>query len=601
MFKHSIGQSAAILNSDFVALLIVEDMRIVWGNAALHRILGYDPDELIGQPIRMLFLDQESYESFRREANSAIANGNSYSGTIPQQRKDGTTGWYEFNVSSLVGEPDAIVGAIVDRTAWYRTARELQESESRYRSVVEDQIEVISRLLPDGTFLFVNDVYCRVFGKSADELVGNHCWQPIAHPDDLPMIEAKLREMSQDHPVVTIENRVFDGNGDVRWMQFVNRGFYGVDGVLKEIQSVGRDITKLKQVELNLRESEERLQRAQSVARIGSFAMGSDTETFSMTKETARLFDLDDTGVTTFVEWFARVHPDDQRNVEIAWRAALRGAPYDMTYRIVVQGQIRWIRAMADLQFDVDGQLIRAVGTVQDISDLKQIESDLRESDERLEMALAGSELVIWDWKIPEHKVTAGNRWFELLGYTKAELGDDEADWMNLINPKGLQALKQKLLSHLHGETASFESELQLRHKDGHWVSVEARGKVTRRLKDNAPLRMVGTILDVSQRKRLNEEGLNLLKRIEALIRESSSHSLGKADEKKSVENLTKRQRQVLGMIASGMTSAEIGRRLHLSTATVISHRRNLMATLGLHSTAEVTRFAIDHGLLTSN
>jgi len=601
VFKHSIGQSAAILNSDFVALLILEEMRIVWGNAALHRILGYDLDELIGQPTSKLFLDQESYESFRREAYSAIAGGETYSGIIPQKRKDGSTGLYEFNVSGLVGEPDTIIGAIVDRTAWYRTAQRLQESESRYRSVVEDQTEVISRLLPDGTFLFVNDVYCRVFGKSVDELVGSHCWQPIAHPDDLPMIEAKLREMSQEHPVVTIENRVFDGNGNIRWMQFVNRGFYDVDGALKEIQSVGRDITKLKQVELNLRDSEEMLRRAQSVARIGSFAMDKDTESFSMTKETARLFDLDDTGVTTFAEWFARVHPEDQCKVETAWRAALRGAPYDMTYRILVQGRIRWIRAMADLQFDVDGKLDRAVGTVQDISDLKQIESDLRESDERLEMALAGSELVIWDWKIPERKITAGKRWFDLLGFHQEELGDDEADWLDLINPKDLQYLKQKLSSHLQGEIASFESELQLRHKDGHWVSVEARGKVTRRDKDNAPLRMVGTILDVSQRKRLNEEGLNLLKRIEALIRESSSPQLGKTEEKNAAQKLTKRQRQVLGMIASGMTSAEIGKRLHLSTATVISHRRNLMATLGLHSTAEVTRFAIDHGLLVND
>lgn len=112
------------------------------------------------------------------------------------------------------------------------------------------------------------------------------------------------------------------------------------------------------------------------------------------------------------------------------------------------------------------------------------------------------------------------------------------------------------------------------------------------------PLRMVGTLLDVSQRKRLNEEGRDLLKRIEKLIRENTSRGPVKTENGKSSENLTKRQRQILGMIAAGMTSAEIGKQLHLSTPTVISHRRNLMAKLDLHSTAEVTRFAIDHGLL---
>jgi PAS domain-containing protein len=147
--------------------------------------------------------------------------------------------------------------------------------------------------------------------------------------------------MTPSNPVVTIENRVLVANDEMRWMQFINRGFFDTAGILKETQAVGRDITMLKQMEANLRESEETLQRAQAVGRIGSFTMANDTETFRITQETARLFGLGDSGVTTFAEWFSRVHPDDQGNVETAWRAALNGAPYDMIYRIVVEGQTR--------------------------------------------------------------------------------------------------------------------------------------------------------------------------------------------------------------------------------------------------------------------
>ena len=599
MLEELIGQSAAILNSDFIAIAIVKDRHIVWANAALHRILGYDPDELIGQATRNLYLDQDSYETFGREAYSLISVGKTYSGTIPMKRKDGSTGWYEFNISSLGGNSDMAVGAIIDRTASYQDRIKLEVNELLYRSVLEDQTEAIGRFLPDGTFVFVNDAFCRLFGKPADELIG-HRWHPVAHPDDIPMIESRLSQMSAENPVVIIENRVFVVGGELRWMQFVNRGGYDVDGNLKEIQSVGRDITKLKQIEANLRESEDTSRRAQAVGRIGSFTLDYHTEVFRITEETARLFDLENTGLTTFAEWFARVHPDDQSKVETAWRAALLGAPYDMTYRIVVQSQIRWIKALAELQFDDQGHLAKAVGTVQDISEYKQIEFKLRESDEQLEMALLGSGLVLWDWTIPERKVTAGNRWFELLGYTKEELGNEEADWMNLINPKDLESFSQKISAHLQGETAQFESQHQLRHKDGHWVSVEVAGKVTLRDADHKPLRMVGTILDISQRKRLNEEGLELLKKIECLIRENTTHSPPSSEKTAKAESLTKRQRQIIGMIAAGMTSADIAKHLNLSTATVISHRRNLMAKLKLHSTAEVTHFAIDHGLLTN-
>jgi len=474
MFKKSLGQSAAIINSNFIAIVMVKHRHIVWANTAMHRIFGYQPDELLRQPIRKLFPDQESYETFGREVYSSIAENGTYTGTIPQKRKDGTTGFYEFSISSLAGYPDVMVGAIIDRTSSHQSVQQLEARELRYRSVVEDLTEVISRFLPDSTLVFVNDVYCRLFGKKYDELIGQR-WTPLAHPDDIPMIKAKLREMTPDHPVVTIENRVLVAGGELRWMQFVNRGFFDASGSLKEMQAVGRDITKLKQAEANL-----------------------------------------------------------------------------------------------------------------------------RESDEQLELALAGSGLVLWDWNISERKVMAGKRWVELLGYTNEELGTDEDDWMALINPKDLERFRLKLEAHLQGETADFESEHRLRHHDGHWVPVEARGKVIRRDKDNSPLRMVGTIQDITQRKRLNEEGMDLLKQIELLIRESSSRSPVKVVTGNAAENLTKRQRQILGMIAEGMTSAEIGKRLHLATPTVISHRRNLMAKLDLHSTAEITRFAIDHGLIAS-
>ena len=109
---------------------------------------------------------------------------------------------------------------------------------------------------------------------------------------------------------------------------------------------------------------------------------------------------------------------------------------------------------------------------------------------------------------------------------------------------------------------------------------------------------MVGTVLDVTQRKRLNDEGIALLKRIESLIRETSNNTPAETANSEALESLTKRERQILTMIAGGMTSAQIGKELKLATNTIISHRQNLMTKLDLHSTAEVTRFAMENGLM---
>ena len=126
--------------------------------------------------------------------------------------------------------------------------KELLAREKRYRDVVEDLTEVISRFKKDGTLTFVNETYCRFFGIVSEKAVGRK-WHPVAYEDDVGQIEKELQMLSKDHPVVVIENRVWDAQGNLVWMQFVNRGFFNGDGELCEVQSVGRDITELKEKE----------------------------------------------------------------------------------------------------------------------------------------------------------------------------------------------------------------------------------------------------------------------------------------------------------------------------------------------------------------
>lgn len=582
--------------------VVSSDGIIRYTNAAFDAMFGYVPGELIGKHVAVLNAPADrSAEEVAAEITKAIVSNSEWQGEILNRRKDGSV----FLTFARVGKKhvarygEVWISVRQDITAERVATTALQASEARYRAVVEDQTEVISRFLPDGTFIFVNETFCRKFGKRADELIGKR-WHPVAHPDDLPIIEAKLREMSPEDPVVLIENRVFMASGVLRWMQFVNRGFFDEDGCLKEIQAVGRDITDLKQVELRLRESEEMLHRAQSVASIGSFAMGSDPEQFTHTRVTARLFDLDENGETTFEEWFSRVHPDDQEAVGTAWRAALHGAPYDMTYRIVVRGEVVWIRALAELAFDEQGQLVRAVGTVQDVTQQKQADQALKESEQRLELALMGSGLALWDWDLATGLIVFGKRWFEMLGYAPESNSLHVDHWRRMFEPNDLKRVEAAVVQHLAGDTPVLHSQHRVRHKEGHWVALEATGKITERDAKGKPLRMVGTVRDVSQAMRLNEEGTELLKRIESLIHDATSAAPRAPKIDDMTASLTRRQRQILGMIASGMTSAAIGKQLNLATNTIVTHRKNLMAKLNLHTTADVTRFALMHGLLES-
>jgi PAS domain S-box-containing protein len=124
----------------------------------------------------------------------------------------------------------------------------LQSSEKRYRAVVEDQTELICRFLPDGTYTFVNDAYCRYFQRSPEELLGRTFWDFLP-PEDHPVARAFLASLTPDHPVATREHEVLAPDGDVRWQQWRDRAFFDDDGRVVEYQAVGRDITERKHAE----------------------------------------------------------------------------------------------------------------------------------------------------------------------------------------------------------------------------------------------------------------------------------------------------------------------------------------------------------------
>jgi PAS domain S-box-containing protein len=198
--------------------------------------------------------------------------------------------WFELR-AVRVGKSDSVRLVLTHRNVTHQkqATLALRASEERYRTVVEDQTEVICRFRADGTFLFVNEVYCRFFGKSTSELL-NRKWHPVAHAEDIPGIEAALRGLSPGRPVVVIENRVFSSGGDVRWMQFVNRGFFDAEGQLREIQSVGRDITERKQAEEALKKSEARY-RSLVVSSLDAVLLtGPDGRIFAANEAACRMF-----------------------------------------------------------------------------------------------------------------------------------------------------------------------------------------------------------------------------------------------------------------------------------------------------------------------
>ncbi len=150
--------------------------------------------------------------------------------------------------------------------------------------------------------------------------------------------------------------------------------------------TVWHDITGQMSAETALRQSREDLNRAQAVGQIGSWRMNVQHNELLWSEENHRIFGIPEGTPMTYETFLGTIHPEDREYVHENWQAALRGEPYDIEHRIMIDGSVKWVRERAELELDHNGQLLGGFGTTQDITERKKSEDALRESEARFRL-----------------------------------------------------------------------------------------------------------------------------------------------------------------------------------------------------------------------
>jgi diguanylate cyclase (GGDEF)-like protein/PAS domain S-box-containing protein len=147
------------------------------------------------------------------------------------------------------------------------------------------------------------------------------------------------------------------------------------------------------------------------------------------------------------------------------------------------------------------GDSLRIVSLCRDVTERKQFEDALRESEERWKFALEGAGDGVWDWNIQTGTAVYSRRWKEMLGFAENEIGNAAAEWSSRVHPDDMPDVMAKIQAHIAGETPSAAVEFRMLCKDGSWKWTLGRGMVVSRSSDGQPLRLVGTNTDISERK----------------------------------------------------------------------------------------------------
>ena len=171
------------------------------------------------------------------------------------------------------------------------------------------------------------------------------------------------------------------------------------------------------------------------------------------------------------------------------------------------ESKMLWLLVNAIPIIDDNGHLSKVIASFVDITDRKRAEEALHVEQERASNILEGTNAGTWDWNVQTGEVTFNERWAGIMGYTLEELDPiDIQTWIKNVHPEDLPGANSLLEQHFKGEQDYYDVEFRQPHKDGGWVWVNARGKVVEWTEDGKPLRMSGTHLDITERKRAEEE-----------------------------------------------------------------------------------------------
>ncbi len=266
--QHNAILSALLESAAQGVIAVNESGQMTLVNSLVEKVFGYDREELLGQPFEKLIpegLSDNTLEicdgNLSRSSNEAgIAR------YFTGQKKEGSEFPVEIALSFVKQDGEHLMLALLtDVTQRVAFEHKLKKSEELYRNVVEDQTDLIARCMPDGTRTFVNDAYCKYHDKTREELLGKTFWDQIP-PRDRKKVRGNFAKLTPENPVVIYEHRVLRPDGRLALNEWLDRAIFDDTGTLREIQSIGRDVTEQREAEARLREA----QRLESIAVLAS-------------------------------------------------------------------------------------------------------------------------------------------------------------------------------------------------------------------------------------------------------------------------------------------------------------------------------------------
>ena len=386
---------------------------------------------------------------------------------------------------------------------------ELSQQGRLMKSIINGTTDAVFIKDTEGRYIVVNDEVVRLFGRPRPDIIGCDDTHFFPAPE-ARFLMVKDRGVMEGSQVVTNEERITTSEGPRVYL--ATKGpLYDKQGAISGMFGISRDITSFKRAEIESHRYSQLLKRTGEIALVGGWELDLATQMLFWSEQVCRIHEVDpgkEVNVAEAIDYYpSEVRPVIRDAVDALIAS---GTAFDLELPMITAKNNRvWVRTQGEAEYS-DGKIVRILGSVQNITERKQMEEQLRHSNEQLGFVLEGSQLGFWDWNMVTGEVARNERWAGMLGYSLKEVEFTVKQWTTLMHPDDQARAWKSISDHLEGRAALHEAEYRMLAKDGQYTWILDRARIVKRDAEGKPVRMSGTHTDISTRKRLEEEKQSL-------------------------------------------------------------------------------------------
>ena len=378
---------------------------------------------------------------------------------------------------------------------------ESPDAEVYLRRILDAIPQLAWRAFADGSVELCNQSWLEYTGLTAQQAQG-WGWTAAIHQEDRNELVVTWHRVLAAGAQGEAEARMRAADGTFRWFLIRAMPLRDDQGRIVRWHGTNIDIDERKQAEQRLRDSEERFRLAAQAGKMFAYEWDAATDVIVRSAESAQILGIDEGTAATGQQIFAKVYPDDRERLASAMAELNPEKPQlQVSYRMVrPDGTVIWVERNSRAHFDKKGKLLRIVGMVADATERKRAEAALRESEERLRLAVKAGRMYAFEWDAVTDVIVRSGECGDILYWMDDPTHDTGRHFAASVHPDDREAFAVVETTGLSPENSTYQSSFRLLRPDGSVIWLEERGHALFDDKGRM-LRIMGMVMDVTERK----------------------------------------------------------------------------------------------------